>query len=136
MNQTAYFTGFIVYHPKLSGSLKISIADLRSQEIFFAAEALTVLGWERSSNRTGRNPPLVFGTLGCAAVILCFGLSKNFWMLVLSRRFNGNIGITKAVVSEIKDAINIAHAFSLTPLMWGVGVTFGFVHRPCLGLPA
>ena len=71
-----------------------------------------MLLWGRASDRIGRKPPLVFGTLGLAAAIASFGLSKKFWTLVLSRcvqgMFNGNIGITKAVMAEITDASNIA----------------------------
>lgn len=111
----------------------VFLTHVRSQEsVFFAAEAVTVLGWGRLSDRTGRKPPLVLGTLGCAAAVSCFGLSSRFWMLILCRSvqgvFNGNIGITKAVVAEITDATNIAQAFSLMPLMWGVGVSIGYVH--------
>lgn len=71
-----------------------------------------MLQWGRISDKIGRKPPLVFGTLGLAAAIASFGLSKSFWALVLSRCvqgiFNGNIGITKAVMAEITDASNIA----------------------------
>ena len=99
---------------------------MRFQEsLFFASEVVTVLGWSRLSDHIGRKPPLVLDTLGCAAVVSCFGLSNQFWMMILCRGlqgvFNGNIGITKAMVTEITDATNMAQAFSLMPLIWGVG---------------
>jgi MFS family permease len=108
-----------------------------------------VLQWGRVSDRIGRKPPLVLGTLGLAAAVASFGLSKQFWPLVVSRcvqgLFNGNIGITKAVMAEIADASNIAQSmsthiffilllrvdnlplkvFALIPFQWGTGVTFG-----------
>ena len=105
---------------------------MRFQEsLFFASEAVTVLGWGRLSDRIGRKPPLVLGTLGCAAAVLGFGLSTQFWMMVFCRSlqgvFNGNIGITRAVIAEITDATNIAQAYSLIPLLWGIGVSIGYV---------
>jgi MFS family permease len=84
------------------------------ESVFFAAEGLSVLQWGRVSDRIGRKPPLVFGTLGLAAAIASFGLSKQFWPLVVSRCvqgiFNGNIGISKAVMAEIADDSNIAQS--------------------------
>ena len=80
--------------------------------IYGIAEALTVLQWGRMSDRFGRKPPLVFGTLGLAAATISLGLCNKFWPLVLSRcvqgMFNGNIGITKSVMAEITDSSNIA----------------------------
>ena len=46
----------------------------------------------------------------------------------LQGAFNGNIGINRAMIAEITDATNIAQAFSLVPLVWGVGVCIGYVH--------
>lgn len=89
-----------------------SLSDYLQESVFFAAEALTVLQWGRISDRIGRKPPLVFGTLGLAAAITSFGLTKKFWPLIVSRCvqgiFNGNIGITKAVMGEMTDASNAA----------------------------
>jgi len=50
--------------------------------------------------------------------------------------FNGNIGITKAVMAEITDASNIAQVFALIPFQWGTGVTFGPVIGNVLLHPA
>jgi MFS family permease len=130
--------------------LKMLFKYFVQESVFFAAEALSVLQWGRVSDRIGRKPPLVFGTLGLAVAIASFGLSKQFWSLVVSRCvqgiFNGNIGITKAVMTEIADESNIAQSmsayiffhigmsmlitlpskvFGLIPFQWGIGVTFG-----------
>jgi MFS family permease len=73
------------------------------ESIFFAAEALTVMQWGRASDHLGRKPILLVGAVGLAAAIISFGLSNQFWLLVISRFaqgvFNGNIGVTKAYVS-------------------------------------
>jgi MFS family permease len=71
--------------------------------------------WDRFSDRFGQKPPPLFGTLGLTAAIIFFGVSKAFWALILSRCiqgvFNGNIGITKAIMAEIADASNTSGHF-------------------------
>jgi MFS family permease len=53
------------------------------ESLFFATEALTVLQWSRLSDHVGRKPVLLIGLLGTSASMLCFGLSRTFWRLVL-----------------------------------------------------
>ena len=64
------------------------------------------------SDRIGRKPPLVFGTLGLAAAVTGFGLLITFVSLAIFRSlqgvFNDNIGIMKAVLAEITDSSNVA----------------------------
>jgi MFS family permease len=81
------------------------------ESLFYASEALTTLQWGKLSDRIGRKPPLVLGTLGLAAAMTGFGLSTSFVPLLVFRSlqgvFNGNIGITKAVMAEITDPTNM-----------------------------
>lgn len=62
------------------------------------------------SDRIGRKPPLIFGMMGLAVAVTGFGLSTTFVPLVIFRAlqgvFNGNIGITKAVMGEITNPSN------------------------------
>ncbi|THH19232.1 hypothetical protein EW146_g1881 [Bondarzewia mesenterica] len=99
------------------------------ESLFFMAEATMVLQWSRLSDRVGRRPILMVGLLGLTISMLCFGLSKTFLTLVLSRAFaggaNGNIAIMKSMVAEISDETNIAQAFSLMPVVWATGSTVG-----------
>lgn len=78
----------LVETPKLSAILQ--------ESVFFLAECLTVVYFGRTSDRYGRRPVLLFGPLGLAIVMVGFGLSKRFWLLVVFRclqgGFNGNIG--------------------------------------------
>ena len=55
----------------------------RQESLFFVAQALTVMGWTRFSDRVGRKPVLLIGLSGSCISILCFGLSTNFWSLVV-----------------------------------------------------
>ena len=68
------------------------------QSIFFFAEAITVVSWGMASDRFGRRPVLILGPLGLSLVMLGFGVSTQFWSLVMFRClqgvFNGNIGLS------------------------------------------
>ncbi|KAG5352289.1 hypothetical protein C0989_002959 [Termitomyces sp. Mn162] len=74
------------------------------ESMFFAAEALTVVYWGRASDYFGRRPILLIGPVGLALSMVGFGLSTNYWSLVVFRcmqgTFNGNIGVSKVVVAE------------------------------------
>ncbi|KAH6909202.1 major facilitator superfamily domain-containing protein [Coprinopsis sp. MPI-PUGE-AT-0042] len=103
------------------------------ESLFFATEAMTVLHWGRLSDRFGRKPVLLFGLLGSMISILCFGLSRTYWALILSRcltgLLNGNIGVMKSTMGDLTDSTNRAEAFALLSLVWATGCTLG----PLLG---
>jgi MFS family permease len=62
---------------------------LLQQSIFFATQALTVMYWSRISDYLGRKPIILIGLAGLSLSMFCFGLSKTFWSLVISRSING-----------------------------------------------
>lgn len=97
--------------------------------LFFVTEACTIFHWSRASDLIGRKPVLMTGLLGLSISMYCFGLSKTFWGLILSRclngALNGNIGVMKSMVAEITDPTNIAQACSVMPLAWFFGTTIG-----------
>ncbi|KAF5359757.1 hypothetical protein D9756_003026 [Leucocoprinus leucothites] len=99
------------------------------ESLFFATEALTVLQWSRLSDYIGRKPVLLTGLIGSSLSMLCFGLSRSFWTLVISRclcgLLNGNIGVMKSVMGELTDTSNRAEGFSLMPVVWATGATLG-----------
>ena len=61
----------------------------------------------------------------------CFGLSRTFAGLVVSRSLNGalngNIGVIKSIMGELTDETNVARAFAWQPLPWSTGATIGCV---------
>ncbi len=59
------------------------------QSLFFLTQACTVLHWSRLSDRVGRKPVILLGLCGLSLSMYCFGLSKTFWGLVMSRALNG-----------------------------------------------
>ncbi|KIY45865.1 MFS general substrate transporter [Fistulina hepatica ATCC 64428] len=99
------------------------------ESIFFATEAVCVLHWSRASDHVGRKPILLIGTFGSMTSMLCFGLSRTFWALVVSRALtgllNGNTGVMKSIMGELTDSTNRAEAFAPMPLVWSLGSTLG-----------
>ncbi|KAG5644659.1 hypothetical protein DXG03_008041 [Asterophora parasitica] len=99
------------------------------ESIFFFAECLSVYHWGRLSDRIGRRPVLLLGPFGLAVAMTSFGLSRNFWMLLISRCaqgvFNGNVGVAKSMMVEISDPADVPIAFGWLPAMWSTGITLG-----------
>ncbi|KAG1876635.1 MFS multidrug-resistance DHA1 sub-family [Suillus subalutaceus] len=108
--------------------------------LFFATEALTIFHWSRLSDYIGRKPVLLIGLFGLSLSMFCFGLSKTFWTLVISRclngALNGNIGVMKSMVAEMTDSTNMARAWALLPLAWSSGATLGPLIGGGLARPA
>ncbi|KAF8220943.1 MFS general substrate transporter [Tricholoma matsutake] len=132
---------------QLVGELDITGGDKRKvgyyagliESLFFATEAITILQWGRMSDRVGRKPILLIGLFGSSVSMICFGLSRTFWGLVLSRclsgLLNGNIGVMKTVMGELTDSTNRAQAFPFMSIVWAIGVTIaplvgGSLSRP------
>ncbi|EPQ54003.1 MFS multidrug-resistance DHA1 sub-family [Gloeophyllum trabeum ATCC 11539] len=110
------------------------------QSLFFATQALTVLHWSRISDHVGRKPVILTGLAGLSISMYCFGLSRTFWGLVLSRclngALNGNIGVIKSMMAELTDSTNIARAYAYMPIAWSTGGTLGPIIGGMLSRPA
>ncbi|KAJ6553597.1 major facilitator superfamily domain-containing protein [Mycena vulgaris] len=107
------------YINQLVGELDITGGDPKKESLFFLTESMTVLQWSRASDRVGRKPILLIGLFGVAISILCFGLSRTFWSLVVSRclcgLLNGNIGVMKSAIGDLTDRTNRAEGFAYIP---------------------
>ncbi|KIL64431.1 hypothetical protein M378DRAFT_78319 [Amanita muscaria Koide BX008] len=97
------------------------------ESLFYVAEAMTILQWGRISDHIGRKPVLFIGLAGSALSMLCFGLSRTFWTLVISRcicgLLNGNVGVAKSAIGELTDSTNRVDGFVYLPIVWSVGQT-------------
>ncbi|KAG0702465.1 major facilitator superfamily domain-containing protein [Suillus ampliporus] len=110
------------------------------ESMYYTVEAITVLQWGRVSDHIGRKSVILVGLFGVTLSTVSFGLSKEFWMIILSRcaqgALNGNIGVVKCNMTEITDASNMAQAFAWLPLAWATGYTLGFLFGGVLSDPA
>ncbi|KAH7914803.1 major facilitator superfamily domain-containing protein [Hygrophoropsis aurantiaca] len=108
--------------------------------LLFATEALTIFHWSQISDHIGRKPVLIIGLFGLSISMFCFGLSKTFLQLVISRCFNGalngNIGVMKSMVAEITDSTNMPQAYAYLPFAWSSGTTLGPLIGGSLARPA
>ncbi|KAG8780304.1 hypothetical protein FRC12_023221, partial [Ceratobasidium sp. 428] len=99
------------------------------ESIFFLIEGLFVLQYGRISDRIGRRPVLLFGMFGLSVSIFTFGLSKTFAGLVFTRALsgalNGNIAVSKSMMTELTDETNQAQCFAFLPIVWSAGSTLG-----------
>ncbi|KAJ2924858.1 hypothetical protein H1R20_g12247, partial [Candolleomyces eurysporus] len=109
------------------------------QSIFFLTQAFTVLHWARLSDTIGRKPVILVGLSGLTVSMYCFGLSRTFWGLVLSRSLsgalNGNIGVIKSMMAELTDETNLAQAYAYMPIAWSTGCTVGPIIGGSLSRP-
>ncbi|KAF8699440.1 hypothetical protein AX14_000959 [Amanita brunnescens Koide BX004] len=99
------------------------------ESLFFLTQAMTVLHWSRISDLVGRKPVILTGLFGLSLSMYCFGLSRTFWGLVISRSLNGalngNIGVIKSMMAELTDETNISIAYGYMPISWSTGSTIG-----------
>ncbi|KAG8698105.1 hypothetical protein FRC09_007431 [Ceratobasidium sp. 395] len=101
------------------------------ESLFFMTESLFILQYGRLSDRIGRRPVLFFGLAGLVLSSLCFGMSKSFTGILVSRALagalNGNAGVIKSVLREVTDETNAAQVFAFIPMIWSLGFTFAYV---------
>ena len=111
---------------------------------FSGSQFLSSYLWGKISDKYGRKPSVVFGTLGAAIGMLIFGLSKSYTQAVIGRciagLLNGNIGVVKSFLTEITDDSNRGAAFSYMSVAWAVGTILGpliggLLCRPAITYP-
>ncbi|KAF7312036.1 Major facilitator superfamily multidrug-resistance DHA1 sub-family [Mycena indigotica] len=99
------------------------------EALFFLTEAMATLQWSRASDVVGRKPILLIGIFGTALSIFCFGLSRTFVTLVISRclcgLLSGNVGVMKSALGDLTDRTNRAEAFVFLPIVWAAGASIG-----------
>ncbi|KAF8896544.1 member of major facilitator superfamily multidrug-resistance, DHA1 sub-family, partial [Infundibulicybe gibba] len=100
------------------------------QSLFYLTQAMTCRP----------KPVILTGLFGLSLSMYCFGLSRTFWGLVLSRSLNGalngNIGVIKSMMAEMTDTTNIAQVYAYMPIAWSTGGTLGPIIGGSLSRPA
>ncbi|KAG0651695.1 Major facilitator superfamily multidrug transporter mfsB [Hyphodiscus hymeniophilus] len=100
---------------------------------FALAQFATNFFWGWLSDRVGRKPVVMLGTLLTAACFTAFGFSRTLWQAILVQAFmglvNGNQGVISTCLGEITDRSNQSKAFVYLPVIYGIGGITG----PALG---
>ncbi|RMZ68528.1 MFS transporter [Pyrenophora seminiperda CCB06] len=132
-------TSVFPYVPELMESFGIPQNDIArwagiASSSFSICQAFTGILWGAASDRYGRKPIILFGLFNTMWTMLLWGFSVNLPMAITARALgglsNGNVGILRTTVAELCPWKELQpRAFSVMPLVWTVGATFG----PTLG---
>ena len=92
---------------------------------FALAQLATNFFWGWVSDRVGRKPVILLGTLLTAACFLGFGFCRTLWQAILVQALmgmvNGNQGVVSTCLGEITDRSNQSRAFTWLPVLYGLG---------------
>lgn len=92
---------------------------------FCGAQFLSSTVWGMLSDKYGRKPCILLGTLGAALGMLVFGTAKSYPQAVVGRclsgLLSGNLGVLKSFLTEITDDTNSGAGFSYMSVAWAVG---------------
>ena len=96
---------------------------------FAFAQFTTNFFWGWLSDRIGRKPVILIGTLLTAACFVAFGFCRTLWQAivvqVLMGLVNGNQGVVSTCLGEITDRSNQSRAFIYLPVVYGLGAITG-----------
>lgn len=92
---------------------------------FALAQFATNFFWGWLSDRVGRKPVVMIGTLLTAACLVAFGFCRTLWQAVVVQALmgmvNGNQGVISTCLGEITDRSNQSRAFVYLPVIYGLG---------------
>ena len=96
---------------------------------FALAQFATNFLWGYLSDRIGRKPIILLGTILTAACFVAFGFCRTLWQAIIVQVFmglvNGNQGVVSTCLGEITDRSNQSKAFTYLPVVYGIGAITG-----------
>ncbi|KAL5339754.1 major facilitator superfamily domain-containing protein [Aspergillus crustosus] len=100
---------------------------------FAVAQLVTNYFWGWLSDRIGRKPVILLGTILTAVCFVAFGFCTTLYQAVAVQALmgvvNGNQGLVSTCLGEITDKSNQSKAFTYLPVLYGLGGITG----PLLG---
>ncbi|KAK6503584.1 hypothetical protein TWF481_008597 [Arthrobotrys musiformis] len=113
------------------GNVGVSVGMIASA--FALAQFVTNFFWGHLSDRIGRKPVILCGTILTAGAFVLWGFTSTLWQAILVQGImgavNGNQGVVSTVLGEITDRSNQSAAFAYLPVVYGIGAILG----PILG---
>eukprot|EP01034_Spumella_vulgaris_P024805 gene24805-31186_t len=112
---------------------------------FCGAQFCSSILWGWFSDKYGRKPAVILGTLGAAVGIVTFGTARTYSQAIIGRVcsgfLSGNLGVAKSFLTEITDDSNRGQGFSYFSLAWAVGsviapLTGGLLCKPAEKYPS
>ena len=92
---------------------------------FALAQFTTGFFWGWLSDKIGRKPVVLTGTLLTGACFVAFGFCQTLWQAifiqVLTGLVNGNQGVVSTCLGEVTDRSNQSRAFVYLPVIYGLG---------------
>ncbi|KYQ91458.1 hypothetical protein DLAC_08425 [Tieghemostelium lacteum] len=135
INTTSFFTyvGFMVVHFHISNEENVGYYSGFIASSFSLAQFVSSFFWGYMSDKFGRKPILLIGSLGSLISTLSIGISGNLPTLIFTRSLNGilngNIGVIKTYIGECTNKHNQIEAFGWIGMTWG----FGSIVGPLIG---
>lgn len=115
--------------PDVSDKGKVGLYVGLIASSFALAQFTTNFMWGWASDKLGRKPVILLGTLLTAACFLAFGFCRTLWQAILVQIFmglvNGNQGVVSTCLGEITDRSNQSKAFTYLPVVYGIGAVTG-----------
>ncbi|KAI6717183.1 hypothetical protein B2J93_5482 [Marssonina coronariae] len=106
-----------------AGQIGLYVGTIASS--FALAQFATNFFWGWLSDRIGRKPVVMLGTVLTAACFVAFGFCRTLWQAVLVQALmglvNGNQGVISTCLGEITDRTNQSKAFVYLPVIYGLG---------------
>ena len=106
-----------------AGQVGVYVGTIASA--FALAQLATNFLWGWVSDKIGRKPVILTGTILTAACFVAFGFCRTLWQAILVQALmglvNGNQGVVSTCLGEITDRSNQSEAFTYLPVLYGLG---------------